>query len=105
VGIKISERIDDFFSKDFVGGFVFAVIIHVLLLFFKTDYIDLLNKWQTLVAGAMALFGALITTFILIRQYSFDKEKHRDEKEKTEFYSVPVSYQARPPRWRYYLHG
>lgn len=50
------------------------------------NYLELLYEWQTLVAGLIALIGALITTAVLIQQHSYDKKKHKEEKEKTEFY-------------------
>lgn len=50
------------------------------------NYIDLLKEWQTLVAGGMALIGALITTVILISQHSFEKRKYKEDRRKTEFY-------------------
>lgn len=48
--------------------------------------IEAIKEWQTLIAGILALSGALITTIILLRQHSFDKKRYRYDREKTEFY-------------------
>lgn len=67
------------------------------------DYIEFFKEWQTLLAGGIALFGALITTAMLMKQHSFDKKKHREDQHKNEFYmrslipdalSALISYSA-----------
>jgi|GEM_PF-3516334 len=47
---------------------------------------DFLSVWQTLLAGAVAFFGAFLTCIILIIQHRFDKKRHREDREREAFY-------------------
>ncbi len=47
---------------------------------------DFIGKWQTLIAGFLALIGGVITTATLIHHHNFDKQRYREEREKTKLY-------------------
>lgn len=50
------------------------------------ELVEFLKDWQTLTAGFVAFFGALITTVVLVVQHRFDKKKHREDQRKNAFY-------------------
>lgn len=47
---------------------------------------EFLVNWQTLIAGFLALLGALITTGVLLKQHSSDQKRYRQDRERRAFY-------------------
>jgi len=50
------------------------------------ELVEFLKDWQTLTAGFVAFFGALITTVVLVIQHRFDKKNHKEDQRKNAFY-------------------